>query len=57
MKQINANIRLIFGIIFALAIVVGTAYLQIVLHFSTYVALAICIITACIFFWIVNGSE
>jgi hypothetical protein len=57
MKQINANIRLIFGIIFALAVVVGTAYLQIVLHFSTYVALAICIIVACIFFWMVNGSE
>jgi hypothetical protein len=57
MKQINANVRLIFGIIFALAVVVSTAYLQIVLRFNTYVALAVCIVAACLFFWIVNGSE
>jgi hypothetical protein len=57
MEQVNANMRLILGFIFALAVVVGTACLQIALHFSTYIAMAVCIITAVIFFWIVNGSD
>jgi len=57
MKQINANTRLILGVIFALAVVVGTAYLQLVFHFSTYIALSVCVIASCIFFWVVNGSE
>jgi hypothetical protein len=57
MERTHPNARLILGIIFALVVVVGTAYLQIWLNFSTYIALAICIIAACTFFWIVNGSE
>jgi hypothetical protein len=57
MERTHPNVRLILGIIFSLAVVVGTAYLQIVLHFSTYVALAVCIVAASAFFWIVNGSE
>jgi hypothetical protein len=57
MEQINANTRLILGTIFALAVVVGTAYLQVTLHFSTYIALAVCIVAACIFLWIVNGRQ
>jgi hypothetical protein len=57
MEHMNANTRLILGSLFALAVVVATAYLQIVLHFSTYIALAVCIIAAGIFFWIVNGSD
>jgi len=57
MEQNHANRRLFLGSIFALAVVVATAYLQIVLHFNTYIALAVCIVAACIFFWIVNGSE
>jgi len=57
MKQLNANVKLVLGIIFALVMVVSTAFLQIMLHFSTYVALAVCVIAACLFFWIVNGSD
>jgi hypothetical protein len=57
MEQTHPNMRLILGVIFALAVVIATAYLQILLNFNTYVALAICIVAACIFFWIVNGSD
>jgi len=57
MKQISANIRIVLGGILALALVVATAYLQIVLHFNTYVALAVCLVVSVIFFWVVNGSD
>ena len=57
MKQLNANVRLVLGGILALALVVITAYLQIVLHFNTYVALTVCLVVAVVFFWVVNGSD
>jgi hypothetical protein len=57
MERTHPNIRLVLGIIFSLVVVVGTAYFQSVLRFSTYIALFICIIASGIFFWIVNGSD
>jgi len=57
MGQINANVRLILGSILTLGAVAGTAYLQIMFHFSTYVALAICMVVASLFLWFVNARK
>jgi hypothetical protein len=54
MEQTNATFRFILAGVFALAVIIGTAYLQIMLGFSTYIALVICLIAACIFAWIVS---
>lgn len=57
MGKTNANAKLILGAIVALVVVAATAYLQITLHFNTYVALAVCIVAATLFLWFVNGGE
>jgi hypothetical protein len=38
------SVRWILAILFLLMVLFGTAYLQIQLHFSTYVALAVCML-------------
>ena len=57
MEQMNINIRVILAFVFAFAAVVIIAMLQLALHFNTYVAMVICLIVACIFFWIINKGE
>jgi hypothetical protein len=49
MEHINANVRFALACVIAIVAVLGTAYMQTVIHFSTYIALAICLIAAFIF--------
>ena len=57
MEQRNTKFRLIIAFLFALIVLFATAYLQITLKFNTYLALAICIVAACIFAKLVVGNS
>ena len=57
MEQLNGSTRFILALVFALAVVILTAYLEITLHFSTYVALGICLIAAVFFCWIGSSGH
>jgi hypothetical protein len=43
-RQQSDRTRLILTSIFLFAVVISTSYLQSILHFNTYLALAICLI-------------
>ena len=57
MDRINTPTRITLAFVFALAMVVSTAFLQIKLHFNTYVALTVCLIVAGVFALISNGRK
>jgi hypothetical protein len=57
MEQTNVSTRIILAFVMEFVVVVITAYLQTKIHFSTYVALAVCLVAACFFFRIINGKE
>ena len=57
MEQFNFSLRNIIGGIVALGGALVIAFLQDILHFSTYLALAICIVLAIIFCQIMVGNS
>ncbi|BCL78683.1 hypothetical protein ccbrp13_11480 [Ktedonobacteria bacterium brp13] len=57
MSQLTIPVRLFLAFLFALCIIVGVAYLEIMLKFSTYIALIICLIAACLLPLIVSGND
>jgi hypothetical protein len=52
MEPISANTRLAIALLFIFVVVIVTASLQNMLDFSTYVALAVCMVAAGIFGWL-----
>lgn len=44
MKQGSVQMRLILSYVFLFIVVIITAYFQSILHFNTYLALAICLL-------------
>lgn len=57
MEQFNFSLRNIIGGIVALGGVLVVAFLQDIFHFSTYLALAICLVLAIIFCQIMVGNS
>ncbi len=57
MEQFNFPLRNIIGGVVALGGALGIAYIQDILHFSTYLALAICLVLSVIFCQIMVGNS
>jgi len=57
MSQLTVHVRLFLAFLFALCVIIGVAYLEIMLKFSTYIALIICLIAACLLSMIVSGND
>jgi hypothetical protein len=57
MGQLSVRTRLIIAFLFDIVAFLGIAYLQLMLDFNTYIAMALCIIVACIFGWIVMAGD
>lgn len=57
MGQLSVTLRLIIAFLWDIVVFLGIAYLQLIFDFSTYVAMVLCIIGACIFGWIVMADD
>jgi uncharacterized membrane protein YcaP (DUF421 family) len=57
MGQLSVKTRLILAFLFDIVVFIGLGYLQLILHFNTYIAMVLCIIAACIFGWIVMAGD
>lgn len=53
----SVKTRLILAFLWDIVVFLGIAYLQLILGFSTYIAMVLCIIGACIFGWIVMAGD
>jgi hypothetical protein len=53
----SASTRLVLVFVFAIVVVIGTAYVQILTHFSTYIALAVCLAATFICSRILYGKK